>query len=83
MGLKLDDAYTAQLQVILRIAHGLSEAATFPSHPPAVIDSIRLPSPCLLFPSRQALVMKSFLQHPLRAEELNTSKSQSLRHGAT
>ena len=60
MGLKSED-YTAQLQAILRIAHDIREVAavslppsyspSVPSHEPAVIDSIRLPSPRPLFPS--------------------------------
>lgn len=60
MGLKSED-YTAQLQAILRIAHGIREVAavslppnyspSVPSHEPAVIDSIRLPSPRPLLPS--------------------------------
>jgi hypothetical protein len=90
MSLKSDhEAYTAQLQAILRIAHGLRELAApalppshspaaIPSHSPAVIDSIRLPSPCPLLPS----LLEAGIGHEIAsaASSIYLQHAEELRH---
>lgn len=60
MGLNSEDAYTAELQTVLRIAHALRDATAIscpPSHylttstPTIVLDPISLPTPQPLLPS--------------------------------
>lgn len=88
MSLKSDDAFTAHLQAILRIAHGLREVAApalppshspaIPSHTPAVIDSIRLPTPCPLLPS----LLEAGVGHEIAsaASRIYLQRAEELRH---
>ena len=88
MGLESDDAYAAQLQAILHIAHGLRDVAAVPlqppSHSPAVIDSIRLPTPSPLLSSLleagvgHEIASTASRIYLLRAEELRQHIQESI-----
>ena len=88
MNLKSEDAYTTQLQAILRIAQGLREVAApalppshspaIPSHSPIIIDSITLPSPCPLLPT----LLEAGVGHEIAsaASRIYLQRAEELRH---
>lgn len=94
MGLKSEDAYTTELQTILRIAYALREATAIscpPSHFPlttsdvtSVIDAIDLPSPQPLLPSLLEAGITSEIAsaasqiYQRRAEELKQHIQESI-----